>query len=506
MTTIRPGRSSSSYSSDSGSSTNISGPLSGFGELSVISPYPTSQISFVYDINPLLIETNTYGAGASVTLIDGEINLSNGSGTDSYARVSSKKVAKYRPGQSTLARWTARYSLGTANNRQMAGIYNIEGGYRFGYDGEDFGILYTKSATIEVQALTITTKSSSATTVSVSLGGAPAIVVSVTNSANTFVTAYEISRGDYSQVAGGWNAIAIQNVVYFVRKIAGSAGSSSFNPGSSGAIGSFSTITTGVLPVEYFIPQTSWNVDTCNGSGNSRINIDTEKGNIYQVQFQYLGYGNAYFSIVNSEDGRSTLCHVIKNANTISSTNLRNPNLYLSWENINTGISGVTTLRGASGGTYVEGTPVSLGPQFSVTTNKSIPSSAETVILSLRASTIFHSRKSTVQVQLERISISCEGPKPVEYKVYKNINLIAAQFQSVNINTSSADYDQSASSFSIGSGAQIFGFTTSKSGNITEDVSNLNIFLQPGDVVTVTANTTGSGSDISISMVWKEDI
>lgn len=506
MTTIRPGRSNLASSTGSDNSISISGPLSGFGELSVTSPHPTSQISFVYGINPLLVKTSTYGTGASVTLVDGEINLSNGSGTDSYSRVFSKKVAKYRPGQSTLARWTARYSLGTANNRQMSGIYNMEGGYRFGYEGEDFGILYTKSATLEVQALTITTKSSSNTTVSITLGGAPANVISVTNGANAAVTAYEISKGDYSQVSGGWDSIAIQNVVYFVRRVAGPAGLSSFNPGTSGAVGSFSTLTTGILPVEYFIPQAAWNIDPCNGSGNSRINIDPEKGNIYQVQFQYLGYGNAYFSVVNSEDGRSTLCHIVKNANTISSTNLRNPNLYLSWENINTGISGVTTLRGASGGTYVEGTITSLAPQFSVTTNKSIPSSSETVIFSLRASTVFHSRSSTVQVQLERISVSCEGPKPVEYKVYKNINLTAAQFQSVNTNTSSADYDQSASSFSIGSGAQIFGFTTSKSGNITEDVSSLNIFLQPGDVITLTASTTGSGSDISISMVWKEDI
>jgi len=510
MSTIRPGR---SHGAQSGGGlqgeTQISGPLSGFGELEVVSPNPTSQISFVYGINSLLVTTQIYG-GSSVTADEGEVVLTSGNTATSYARVFSKKVVKYRPGQATLARWTARYSPGIADNRQMSGVYNLESGYRFGYSGEDFGILYTESGTIEVQTLTITTKASSATNVTITLDAGTPVVVPVTNGANTSITAYEISKGDYSNSSGGWDAIAIQNIVYFTRRIAGPAGSSSFNPGSSGAVGSFSTLTTGVNESEIFIPQEDWNIDTCNGAGQSRFNIDHQKGNIYQVQFQYLGYGDAFFSVVSSETGRSILCHVIRNANTRTSTNLRNPNLYLCWESINKGSTLSNSIRGASGGAFVEGIIKYLGAQFSVTGTRSISASTETPIITLRASNVFQNRKSMAQCQLDRISVACEGAKPVDFKVYKNSNLVGAQFHRVN-SSSSSDVDSLASSFSVGNGIQIFGFSVSKTGNTTENLTDIDLFLQAGDTITVTAYTAnpgggGGGSDVSVSLVWIEDI
>ena len=511
MPTIRPHRDYQSSASSAASGTSISGPLSGFGEISSISPSPTSQFSFIYGINPLLLTAHTYGAGSSVSALNGEAVISSGTNTDSYARLISKKVAKYRAGQSTLARWTARFTTGISGNRQMAGVYNLEGGYRIGYNGADFGILYSQSGTIEVQALTLSAKSSSATTVTVTLDGGAPVTVSVTNGTNASVTAYEISMANYSQVSGGWDAIAIANIVYFTRRIAGPAGASSFDPGTSGAIGSFSTVTLGVAESEIFIPQSDWNVDTCDGRGNSRVNIDHTKGNIYQVQFQYLGYGNAFFSVVNSDTGLPTLCHMIKNANARTSTNLRNPNLYLTWESINTGSTTSVSLIGASGGTFVEGDIRYLGAQISTTGTKSIAAGIETPILTLRGSNVYRGRKSTAQIQLDRISVAVTGSKPVDFKVYKNNTLVAAQFQMVNSLTSAADYDTLSTSFSIGSGTQIFGFSVGKDGNSTESLTDLACFLQAGEILTVTAFTAtpgggGGGSDVSVSIVWIEDI
>ena len=136
------------YPARQSSSVTIGGPLSGFGEVEVISPEPTSQVAFIYTLNPLLVTTQTYGAGASVTLDNGEAVMVSGTATDGYARLISKKVAKYRAGQSTMAKWTSRFiGGGFAGNRRMAGLYNVEAGYQFGYDGTTFGILYTEAAT-----------------------------------------------------------------------------------------------------------------------------------------------------------------------------------------------------------------------------------------------------------------------------------------------------------------------------------------------------------------------
>jgi len=477
----------------------IDSPLSGFGELQVAALTPTSQVAFVYSVNPRLVRTETYGAGAAVSAANGEVIVASGTATDGYARAHAKKVAKYRPGQATLGRWTARFAAGSSGNRQMAGLYSVEGGYRIGYNGTQFGILYTESATAEIQTLTITTKAGSATNVTVTLDGGPGVSVPVTNGANTDVTAAEIAAADYSQASGGWDAIAVGSVVYFTRRIAGPAGASTFNAGTSGAVGVFATPTLGVLPTETFIPQTQWN-------GTAPAGFDPTKGNVYAVQFQYLGYGDAFFYIEDGSTGRFALVHTIRNANTRTSTVLRNPNVHLTWESRNTGTGTSVALRGASGGTFVEGAIRYLGPQFAVTATKAIGAAVETPVLSVRATTVYQNRAANVQLQIDTISVACDGTKTVDFKVYKNGVLTAPQFARVNANTSAADYDSAATAFSVGaSGAQVYAFSVAKTGNITQEFLDTDVFLEETDVLTVTAYSANA-SDVSASIVWVEDL
>ncbi len=488
-------------------SVTIAGPVSGFGEIEMVTPTPTSQIAFVSGLNPLLTTTDTFGTGASVTSLNGEAIMTSGTSATGYARLTSKKVAKYRAGQSTMAKWTARFASGSAGNQQMAGLYNIEAGYQFGYRGTTFGILYTEAATVEVQTLTITVKASSATNVTVTLDGGPSVTVPVTNGTNTNVTAAEIAAANYSAAAGGWDAVAVANVVYFSRRIAGPAGASTFNAGTSGAAGTFSILTLGVAPTEQFIPQSTWNVDRMNGGPFSPSGsvLDPTKGNVYGVQFQYLGYGDAFLYIVSDKTGRPTLVHQIRNANVRTSTNLRSPNLYLTWESKNTGTGTSVTMYGASGGAFVEGPIQFLGAQFAVTGTKTIGAGVETPVLSVRASTVYRDLQSTAQLQIDRFPVACDGTKTVEFKVYKNGTLTAPQFARVNAVTSAADYDSAATGFSIGTGTQVYAFSVSKTGSATESVTDLALFMQAGDILTITAFSSNA-SDVSASIVWIEDL
>jgi hypothetical protein len=484
----------------------IDGPLSGFGELETVSPVPTSQVAFIYGLNPLLVTTDVYGTGATVTLSNGEAVMTSGTATDGYARLTSKKVAKYRAGQATMAKWTARFTTGSAGNRQMAGLYNIEAGYQFGYNGTAFGILYTETATVEVQTLTVTVAPTSAGNVTVTLDAGTPVVVAISNQPNTSVTASEIAAANYSQTAGGWDAQAVANVVYFTRKTAGTAGASSFSAGTTGMAATFAILTTGTSPTEQFIPQSSWNVDRFDGTGPSGQTIDPTKGNVYGVQFQYLGYGDAFFYIVNGLTGRPQLVHVIRNANTRTSTNLRNPNLYLVWESRNIGTGTSVVMRGASGGAFVEGSVRFLGAQFAappvaVTAGAGV----ETPVLSLRANTVYLNRQSTAQMQIDRISVACDGTKTVLFKVYKNSTLTAPRWQFVNSTTSAASFDQNATGFSVGNGTLVYSFSVSKTGNTTEQLTDIDLFLQAGDYLTITA-TSVNASDVAASIVWIEDI
>lgn len=485
----------------------IDGPLSGFGELEVVTPTPTSQVAFIYGLNPLLVTSDVYGTGATVTLSNGEAVMTSGTSQDGYARLVSKKVAKYRAGQATMAKWTARFTTGSSGNRQMAGLYNIEAGYQFGYNGTAFGILYTETATVEVQTLTISAAPTGAGNVTVTLDAGTPVVVAVSNQPNTSVTASEIAAANYTQTAGGWDAQSIANVVYFTRRTAGTAGASTFSAGAvPGIAGTFAILTTGVAPTEQFIPQSAWNQDRFDGTGPSGQTIDPTKGNVYGVQFQYLGYGDAFFYVVNGLTGRPTLCHVIRNANTRTSTVLRNPNLYLTWESRNTGTGTSVVMRGASGGAFVEGPVEFLGAQFAVPpVAVTAGAGVETAILSLRASTVYLNRQSTAQLQIDRISVACDGTKNVLFKVYKNATLTAPRWQNVNATTSAASYDQNATGFSVGAGTLVYAFAVAKTGNSTESLTDIALFMQAGDYLTITATSTNA-NDVAASIVWIEDI
>jgi hypothetical protein len=475
----------------------LAGPFTGFGELRVASPEPTSQVGFVYSLNPLLVTSYAYGAGASVSTVNGELTLASGTATDGYARLISKKVAKYRAGQATLVRWTARFTAGSTGNRQMAGAYNIEAGYQFGYNGTVFGILYTEAATVEVQTLTVTAAPTGAGNVTVTLNGGAGVVVAVTTSGNTSVTASQIAAADYAQVSGGWDAQAVANVVYFTRRLPGPAGASTFAAGATGMTATFAILTAGVSPTEQFIPQASWN--------GVPLVIDPTKGNVYAVACQYLGYGDAFFYIEDGSTGQFVLVHTIKNANTRTSTNLRNPNLYLTWESRNTGTGTSVTARGASGAAFVEGPIRFLGAQFSVQGTVTLGGGVETPVLSVRGSTVHKARVSTAQIQIDRISVACDGVKTVAFKVYKNGTLTAARWQEVNTNTSAASYDAQSTAFALGTGTLVYAFSVAKAGNATESLTDVALFLQAGDTLTITA-TSANASDVTASVVWIEDI
>ena len=83
--------------------------------------------------------------------------------------------------------------------------------------------------------------------------------------------------------------------------------------------------------------------------------------------------------------------------------------------------------------------------------------------------------------------------------------LTAPRWQPVNTVTSASAYDQSATGFAIGTGTLVYAFAVSKTGNSTESLTDIALFLQAGDYLTVTA-TSVNASDVAASIIWIEDV
>ena len=479
-----------------GSGSSLVFPTSAFGEVEVVSPTPTTQAAFAYGIDPLQVSKQTYLGAASVSGVNGEAVVTCGAQAGSYARMTGSRVTKYRPGQGTLGRWTARYSAGVVGNRQLAGLSNQEAGYQFGYVDDVFGIMYTKTGTLEIVTLTVTVAPAAPGSVLITLDGSAPVAVPVTVSGSTSICAYQISQANYSQITGGWTAQATGNVVRFRRNIAGpSAAAPTFAGNGTGAAATPAVATPGEANTEIFIPRSSWN-------GSTPVGFDPLKGNVYAVTFQYLGFGNALFYIEDGPTGQFVLVHMIRNANTVTAPVLRNPNLYLTLESRNTTNATAVSLVSASMAAFIDGIvgpPVS---QFAASVTRGILAGVETPVLTVRANTVFRGRSSTGQLELTKLSVAADGNKPVTVRLYKGGTMVAAQFVAVSPDSCAA-YDTLASSFS--GGTLVLGSALAKSGNSTEDVTDLSLFLQAGDIYTVTAQSTNA-SDISVALSWAEDI
>lgn len=512
MSTVRPQRPGLSSSTDPGRALDveISGPSTSFGGIVTASFTPTAQVDFIDNIiNPVTNYSLTYGGGSSATVINGELNLSSGTDSAGYSFVSSKRAIVYQPGQGTTIRLTGRFDTPKENTEQWVGGYNGISGYRFGYEGLTFGIQHIKTAVREIRTLTITTPSSTASNATINLAGVSA-TVALTASGTTRQTAYEIAQQFFYSIAEGWLTMAIGSTVVFISNVP-KPYSGTFSFSHATAVGAFSTTVVGVAPTKTFIPINSWNIDTMDGSGPSGMIINPQRGNVFDIQYQYLGYGDAYFAIEDYRTGKFTPVHIIKNANNVTSTVLRDPALFISWEAKNTGSTATgVTLRGASGAGFVDGERAYLGPNFSYSSEKTATSNGTVIpVLTIRASLIFNDRALYSPIRLNRLAASAVGSsgKPVRILVYENAALTGANFSKLNSTSSKADIDSSATAINISSnGARLIASmmlseTGQDSINFTYSLSD----LPAGSWVTVCfVNNVNNNASVAAALEWTE--
>ena len=349
---------------DGGQASTITGPLTSFGEVLVASPVSVGQGDFIYGINPRVWTTGSY-SGASVSVSNQLVECSTGTNAVGCAAIKTRRGLKYRAGQGSLMRGTALFDTPVADNKQLIGVGNDECGYYFGYDGTDFGILHRETGTPEVRKVVISSGANSGD-VTVTLNG-NVIVITVVGGDDVTQTAYQLAKVDYSQVGEGWFADAIGDTVYFSSTRPKSGKSGTYSVAGATIAGTFSQVLAGVNATDTFIPTGSFNINKLDGTGPSEMILDPQKGNVYQIGYQYLGFGNAHFSVEDPNTGTFTKVHEIKNANNRTATVLKNPNLSPILLCVNEGNTSVITLKGASMGAFVEGIENDLDPSYSRT-------------------------------------------------------------------------------------------------------------------------------------------
>lgn len=512
---------------DSGTPVNIPGDSYGHMEVAIHSPklpfdsihteklLPVFQTDAVYGINSGLVNTTSSGTG-SATTDDSSFSVSTGTTSLSFATIQSRKRLRYRAGQGVIRRFAGFFTTPVANSYQLIGFGHADDGVYFGYgdtnnlSNTEFGILYVNRGVREVRTLTITTASTTAQNITITLNGT-ANTIAVTNSNNIQRTVYEIATGSYT----GWTAYPSGATIVFVRNTAGTA-SGTYSITATTAAGSFAQTKAGAASTDLFIPQSSWNGDKLDGTGPSGVTIDPTKGNVFEIGIQYLGYGDIEFKVEvvsSSGDNNATFVtvHTLTFPNTRTKTTFSNPSFPFTMATYSAGSTTNLTVKVGSFAGFIEGEKVLHGNRFSYfNSSTSVSSSAYLPLFTVLNSLYYGGRANQAVVNLLSIAAALKHTNPCVIYVIKNGTLSGNPNFASFASNSCTLIDTAATAVTFSTNDQLlWSGHMGDTGQILFEFSQgvQEITLQPGEYLTIAAKSLGAGSPnfVTASLNTRED-
>ena len=188
---------------------------SAFGEPYAIPVTPILQLDALYGLPSTEFETFSASSGSATTERD-MFKVSTGTSVGGYGVIRSRRLARYRPGQGMMARFTASFTTPVAGTTQRAGFFAQEQALQIGFDGTRFGILRQNDGKAELRVLTLSAGASGAgETATITVNGT-SYTVALTNS-SIAQNAAEIAAAG----ATGYVLDQEDNKVYFFATING---------------------------------------------------------------------------------------------------------------------------------------------------------------------------------------------------------------------------------------------------------------------------------------------
>ncbi|WP_125154784.1 hypothetical protein [Clostridium rectalis] len=253
-----------------------------------------------------------------------------------------------------------------------------------------------------------------------------------------------------------------------------------------------------------WISKTNWNIDKMDGSGPSQMTLDPTKGNVYSIEYQWLGFGVISFYITSTITGQPILVHRIQYPNTATVPSVYNPSFPLVAKVLNSGNTSNIVLKTPSAMAFCEGD----GYSQAIVTKNSIPSSVSLNsptnrnVLTLLNTSTFAGKVNRTRIQLDFISTSSSGNRAVTFKLIRNATFgTTLTYTPINSNTSVIQY--STTQTSATSGIQIFTFETPTNSGTQLLLNSLNIILAPGETLTLQA-TSSNDVQLDCSISWNE--
>ncbi len=475
---------------------------SSFGELSVEYKTPKVNQMFQYGISTKFWHLNSTAA-ASITQSDGKAVVQTGASADSFSQLVSKEVLKYVPGIGGVILFTAFFTTGVSGSEQVVGLGDQEDGFFFGFNGDTFGVLRRQGGQRDIHEITISAGASSTGNITITLNGS-AVVVAVTSGDSISDVVTKIVAAGFPDI--GWNAFRVDNTaVQFISMDASThAGAFTFaDTDSTGVTASaFTEIVSGAVATDTWVAQTSWNIDKMDGSGFSKQTLDVTKGNVYKIQYQWLGFGAIVFSLENSDTGMLQEVHRITYANSNTIPSINNPTLPFSYSVKNVANTSNLKVEGASVGLFLEGVNEIKGLPSSISGSLGSVGASQLNLLTIRNKLIFKGKINRVSIDATFLSVGIDNVKGAILSLVKNADVAGSvAWQDVDSDNSVVEYDVGGAAVT---GTSFFSVLVPKDTSDTVPLKDLNIELQPGESLTLAVASSGGTGAFDAILNWLE--
>ena len=474
--------------------------LTAFGEPIAVPITPVIQLDALYGLDPYEFETFTFSTGVADTT-NTLFRAQTGTGAYGYGVVRSNRVARYRPGQGMMARFTAKFDGAQTGVTLRAGLFAQEQALQFGYDTNGkFGVLVQNGGKAHIEKLTVTAGGTGSVTITLN-GVATVVAIS---SADTTVAASQIAATAFA----GWTTEQIDNTVRFLSNSVGPL-AGAFSATGTGTY-TIETVQTGVAHNDQWTYQEDWDIDPMNGTGTSTIDMDWSKMNIFQIDFRWLGIGEIRWSVENPDTGDMMFVHHSHFANRQTDVHIDNPCFKIGYVAANLTASTITTATcaGASMMVAIEGVlkDNAFSTGFPSDEKNSLGASTTTAhhIVSFKNDLVYKDKINLRLMKLRSMSVAFQGNDPaVVYLFLDAAKSTNHEWTTINP-WSSVSRDISSGTITIADNKPLVAYTLPINGSDTFDLSTLDMAIPPGSRVCVGMLSGQQMSGVRVSINWLE--
>jgi hypothetical protein len=274
-----------------------------------------------------------------------------------------------------------------------------------------------------------------------------------------------------------------------------------------GMSGSSFGIWTYLDSVGTFISSSGFSIDQFNGAGRSNnpsgFGIVPDKGNVYNITYQWLGYGAITFTAENPSTGRFAKGHVIEyaNANVVPSTT--NPTFPLTYFVDNGGNAEDIELKSASGAVFVGGIDKITGPSQSTGSVFENGQGSGFALEGVPVMPSGSSNTSYVSSYLRSLSVSFDGANNTvgTLEIIDNATITSPVNNYIDPNNSAVRAVNGT--IVAGTGKKLLKISIPHPGGQTIDLTEYGFEIQPGRNLTFLVG--GDNGTLEADVTWVED-